>query len=373
MQGRSYIGLIAAAVGTALIAAPALGQGGTPAAVTNAETSADLGSLDLDPRDLEGERDGWRFTGFYVWHQNDGSIIEPLDDDDRHYSAATKIELTFDPDFDAETREFLAPADKWPDAKLAFGVVLAQHIYTSSDIQDRDPPAGDRPYAGYLYAGAFLQRRSGNVHDHFELDVGVVGSWSLAEDAQRAIHGLPGQYEPQGWGTQLANELAINLRVQRSWKSDVAQIGGDGGLELDAIPRLGFDVGNVFIRANTDVTVRLGKHIPDDFGPGRLLDYRDATGSWSEEHGWGAYVYGRVGMRAVGRNIFLEGNTFANSRSTSPERLVGEVEIGVRARFDLFGGDLVAGYGWTMNTHEYKGQGDRDTLGSVMLGWTKRF
>ena len=325
--------------------------------------------LSMDASDLESDR-AWRFRGAFATHENDGSFIEPFDDDDRHYTSGAKMDLVFDPGFDAETREFLAPASKWPDAKLALGVVIAQHIYTASDIEVRDPAPDDHPYAGYLYAGVYFQRATERVHDHFELDVGVVGSWSLAEDAQRFVHGLPGQLEPQGWSTQLANELAINFRYQRSWKTGV---GAWGGLEFDAIPRLGFDLGNVFIRGNTDLTVRVGKHLPSDFGPGRMLDYRDATGGWSDEHAWGAYLYGRAGARAIGRNMFLDGNTFADSRSTDPERLVGEFEVGIRAAVDLWGGDLEIGYGWTLYSHEYRAQTDTDTVGAFTIGWVRPF
>ncbi|MEQ8770120.1 MAG: lipid A deacylase LpxR family protein [Phycisphaerales bacterium] len=323
--------------------------------------------LSLNASDLEPER-AWRFRGALASHDNDGSFIEPFDDDDRHYTSGSKIDLVFEPGFDADTRAFLAPADKWPDAKLAFGVVIAQHIYTASDIEIANPDPDDRPYAGYLYAGVYFQRATDHVHDHFELDVGVVGSWSFAEDAQRFVHGLPNQVEPRGWSTQLANELAINFRYQRSWKTGVGEW---AGLEFDAIPRLGFDLGNVFIRGNTDVTVRMGKHLPTDFGPGRLLDYRDATGAWT--HGWGAYLYARAGARAVGRNIFLDGNTFAESRSTDPERIVGEFELGLRAALHVWGGDLELGYGWTVYTNEYRAQTESDTVGALTVGWIKRF
>lgn len=323
--------------------------------------------------DLEPDH-AWRFTGAHLYWENDGTYADPLDETDRHYTNGTKIELTFDPGFDADARELLAPSAKWPDAKLAFGVVVAQHIYTGADIEVPNPSADDHPYSGWLYAGVYVQRRSGNVHDHAELDVGVVGSWSGAEDMQRFIHSaFPGQVEPQGWDRQLANELAINVRLQRSWRTERAHIGGDAGLELDGIGRLGADLGNVFIRANADVTLRLGKHMPDDFGPGRLLDYRDATGAWALDDGWGLYGYARLGGRAVGRNIFLDGNTFADSRSTDPERLVGELEVGVRGAFDLAGGVLEIGYAWTFFTHEYRAQASSDTVGAWTLSWVRPF
>lgn len=333
--------------------------------------------LDQDPApglDAPTGADAWRFTGAQVTWDNDGTYADPFDQTDRHYTNGLKLDLSFDPAFSPEVRERLAPSADWPDARLAFGVVVAQHIYTGSDIERKNPPADDHPYAGWLYTGVYLQRRSGNVHDHAELDVGVVGSWASAEEVQRFIHSsFPGQVQPQGWGSQLANELAINLRLQRSWRTERAQIGGESGLELDGIGRLGADLGNVFVRGNADVTLRLGKHLPDDFGPSRLLDYRDATGTWSADHSWSVYGYARLGMRAVGHNIFLDGNTFADSRSTDPERLVGEAEVGVRAAFELGSGMFEVGYGWTYYTREYQAQASSDSIGAWTLGWVKQF
>ena len=345
-----------------------------PPLAATADVLTDQPAPTLDPDAGAG---AWRFTGAHLYWENDGTYADPFDETDHHYTNGAKIELTFDPAFDADTREFLAPSDRWPDAKLAFGVLVAQHIYTASSIELKDPPADDRPYAGWLYTGVYLQRRSGNVHDHLELDVGVVGSWSLGEDAQRFIHAaVSNQVEPQGWSHQLANELAINVRLQRSWRTERAHLfgdGGAGGLEMEGIGRLGADLGNVFIRANSDVTLRLGMHLPDDFGPPRMLDYRDATGTWSPDHTWGLYGYGRMGLRAVAHNIFLDGNTFADSRSTDPERLVGELEVGLRGAFELAGGMLEVGYAWTYSTPEYRAQSTGDTIGAWTLSWVHRF
>lgn len=347
----------------------------TPAALAQPDAHDTHPALTTDAPapDLDADR-GWRVTGIHAYWDNDGAYADPFDREDRHYTNGAKLELTLDPALSPELRERIAPAARWPNATIAAGVVVAQHLYTATDIAQADPPADDHPYAAWLYAGFYIQRRSGNIHDHAELDVGVVGSWALGEELQTFVHAaFTNQVDPEGWDTQLANELAINLRLQRSWRSERASIGGPDGLELDAIPRLGADLGNVFIRANADVTIRVGKHLPDDFGPARLLDYRDATGSWSKDHDWGLYTYTRLGMRAVGRSIFLDGNTFADSRSTDREPLVGEVEVGLRGAFEAWGGTLEIGYGWTAYSHTYEAQEGSDTVGSWSAGWTRRF
>ncbi len=315
-------------------------------------------AFDTEPRGFAGEH-GWSVRSLTLFWDNDGTVPKIIADSDRHYTNGAKIDLALNPSsrFEEGVRELADRLDPMPDATVKAGLVLAQHIYTAFDISLATPPPGSRPYAGYLYVGGYIQRASQGVHDHLELDIGVVGEWSGAEATQKFVHSaFPNQTRPDGWGTQLANELAINLRYQRSWRFEKARI---GRLELDGIPRLGFDAGNVFVRANADLTLRLGFNLPDDFGPPRLLDYADATGSW--EGDWGVYAYVRGGARAVAHNIFLDGNTFANSRSVDKRYVVAALSVGILGRYK----HLEAGWSVTWLSEEFDTQGNGDSYGSL--------
>jgi hypothetical protein len=206
------------------------------------------------------------------------------------------------------------------------------------------------------------------VHDHLELDLGVVGQYSGAEVAQKFIHSaFPGQDRPNGWETQLANELAVNVRGQRSWRSKRADLsGGNGTVLLDAVPRVSADLGNVYVRGSADLTLRVGR-LPDDFGPPRLLDTRDALGSWTLPGDWGWYVFARGGARAYARNIFLDGNTFADSRSADKRPVVGELEVGLTVRRRA----AELRYSVTWLTEEFEDQ--RGNNAYATLGLTLRF
>ncbi|MEZ6241439.1 MAG: lipid A deacylase LpxR family protein [Phycisphaerales bacterium] len=308
----------------------------------------------------------WRVRHVQAMWDNDG-VIKPFNESDRHYTNGARIDLALDPSarFEDGVRKFADNILPMDNAKVAAGIVVAQHIYTSYDISIKNPPPGSRPYAGYLYAGFYVQRANERVHDHVELDLGVVGEASGAEGVQKFIHSVfPAQVEPVGWGTQLENEFAVNLRLQRSWRFQKAKI---GVMELDAIPRVSVDLGNVFVRASADATVRFGYNLPDEFGPPRILDTNDATAQWLGD--WGIYAFARAGGRAVAHNIFLDGNTFENSRSVDKRWLVGELSFGLVARYKLF----EAGYAITWLTEEFETQGNGDAYATAFVRLSVRF
>ncbi len=309
----------------------------------------------------------WRVKYVQLIWDNDGAYVKLFNESDRHYTNGIRLDLALDPSarFEGGVRRFTDAICPIDDAKVAAGIVIAQHIYTSYDIALKTPPPGSRPYAGYLYAGFYVQRSNDRVHDHAELDIGIVGEASGAEGVQTFIHALvPSQEKPLGWGTQLDNELAVNLRLQRSWRFQKAEM---GWLEMDAIPRVAVELGNVFVRASADATVRVGHNIPDDFGPPRLLDTTDATGQWLGD--WGVYAFARAGARAVAHNIFLDGNTFTGSRSVDKRHVVGEMSFGLIARYKLF----EAGYTVTWLTEEFETQGNGDAYGTAFVRLSVRF
>lgn len=73
----------------------------------------------------------------------------------------------------------------------------------------------DRPFAGYLYAGAtlnFLFKNESNIKIGAQL--GVVGPASQAERVQTFVHKTFGFYAPGGWQYQIKNEAELNLSAQ---------------------------------------------------------------------------------------------------------------------------------------------------------------
>ena len=303
-----------------------------------------------------------RDTTFY-W-DNDGTVPNFGEDTDRYYTNGIGIELSFDPNLSDELAERFAPADEWNDPRFGLGLAIKQMIFTGVDITDPTPALDDHPYGGYLYLAFSFQRADDKKHDHFELDLGVVGERSQAEWAQQFIHkAFPDENDPQGWDTQLANELAINFTFERTWKSQRGEI---QGIEFEMLPAIGFDLGNVYTRARAKMTFRAGMNLPDDFGPASLLGHKDHTinaAAWGEGD-WSIYLYTSLGVDAVAWNLFLDGNTFATSRSVDSESLVATAMFGVVTRYKGF----YLGWAQAFQTEEFESQPDEQTWGSLAFG-----
>jgi hypothetical protein len=186
-------------------------------------------------------------------------------------------------------------------------------MYTPKDISLRNPPLDDQPYAGWLYGSAGLTAETGKRLDQLELTVGMVGPASLAEETQKRVHEIVSSDEPQGWDTQLRNEPGFILTYQRSWRSVVSK--SILGVPFDMTPHAGGALGNVFTYANAGIMLRFGRRLPLDYGPPRIQPSLPGSGFLVPHDGFGWYLFAGIDGRAVARNIFLDGNTFRDSRS----------------------------------------------------------
>ncbi|MEM9374065.1 MAG: lipid A deacylase LpxR family protein, partial [Planctomycetota bacterium] len=307
----------------------------TPPAVAQPSDDAPpeqiIGALPESIAEALTDASRYRLQSVTVYWDNDGTYPNIIDDTDRYYTSGQGVELGFSFDASDGLGDRLAPG--WQNARFGAGLSLEQQIYTATDISLVDPPTDDHPYGGWLSLNLAFQRADDTRHDHFELGVGVIGEWSGGRWVQDLIHdNIPDEIDPAGWGTQLANELAVNAVYQRTWRTDKAEV---AGVEFDMLPAVRADLGNVFIRARGQATLRLGMHLPDNFGPASLLGFKDHTaGSYADpEQDWSIYGYVTVSADAVARNIFLDGNTFATSRSTEREDFIARGTIGIVARY----------------------------------------
>ena len=200
----------------------------------------------------------------------------------------------------------------FPDgAEYRAEYALGQSIFTSSDIGDVDPPLDDRPYAGWLYGEASLIGDNGRRLHSLKLSLGVIGPAALGDEVQSTWHDIFGWDEPQGWDTQLENEPALLVAYERRWRLRRGRV---GPFDAELMPTLGATVGNVYTYANVGANVRIGRNIPRDYGVARMTPGSPGAG-WFEADRFGWYVFGGVEGRAVAQNIFLDGNTFEDSRS----------------------------------------------------------
>jgi len=305
----------------------------------------------------------YTFRDLTLYWDNDGTLPNFIDDTDRYYSNGNGIELSFDPHLTPALASRLAISDQ-DNQRFGAGIAIKQRIYTPQSILSPNPPARDHPYAGHLALAFSFQRADDNTHDHFGLDLGLTGHSSGAEGVQNWIHNtFPDEDNPVGWDTQLPTEPTFNIAYTRTWKTEPANI---SGLEIEMLPALGFDLGTVSIAARSSMTLRIGKNLPTDFGPASLLGHKDHTVrvSQSSDSKWSIYVYTRLGVDAIARDLFIDGTAFAGSRSAMREPLVATFFFGFIVRYESFY------LGWTQNTQtdRFDLQPDSQTWGSIVLG-----
>ena len=329
----------AAAVAGLLAAAPAL-----------AEEPAETGKARSVP-----EEEGGTFS---IIFEND-----IFADTDRNYTNGIRAEWLSSPmdipDWvvDAARAFPLFPADGSFRASYAVG----QSMYTPRDITQENPPENDRPYAGWLYGSIGLIAENGQRLDQLELTVGIVGPASGAAQTQKAVHEIIDSPIPQGWDHQLKNEPGVVLTYQRSWRGLLASQSSAYGADLT--PHAGGAVGNVFTYANAGVTLRAGKNLLLDYGPPRIKPSISGSGYFVPYDGTSWYFFAGVEGRAVARNIFLDGNTFKNSRSVDRNPFIGDVQFG----FAMTVQNVRVSYTHVFRTPEFDGQEDPDGFGALSM------
>ena len=283
---------------------------------------------------------------------------------DRHYTHGTRFMYMFEDDTIKEfgwTNVFdklylndifnnAFSADK--DRSIAF--ILAQHMYTPSDIEIEELMPDDRPYAGWLYAGAMFTARDNKEMSIFEIDIGTTGPHSLADQTQILMHKWIHSQEPMGWSHQIGNEAGIDLIYEHRLRYRYEDY-------IDFIPHYGINAGNILGYANVGGTLRMGYNIPDDFGifrmePGTRLANRSD---------FSIFLFADTDCRYVARNIFLDGNTFKDSHRVEKNSFVQDLGLGVGVGY----GNMEIVYSYNQRSKEFKLQEENNEFGTVVISY----
>ena len=245
---------------------------------------------------------------------------------------------------------------------------LGQNIYTPDNTEAAALVKGDRPYAGWLYLGVGVVWKDATVRNSLLLNVGVVGSWSYAQESQRLVHDLRGSDHPNGWDNQLHNELGVVAVYQRDWRWPKQE--RRVGFDWEFIPHAGIAAGNVQVYANAGAELRAGFNLPDDFGTAPIgpaattsTPVDGAQGAQRSRHSVGFYVFGRADGRAVAHNIFLDGNTFGNSASVDRKWFVADLSVGAAVNYR----NTKLAYAFVYRTKEFYGQKEGQLFGTVSV------
>ncbi len=246
---------------------------------------------------------------------------------------------------------------------------VGQQIYTPNDISQSNLIVDDRPYAGWAYVSLDLVQEKLDTRAQdlrrdrqraIGLTLGLVGPDSGAGSVQRRFHRLGGFTTPEGWHNQLDNE--VGLIVSAEQKDRFAKWKLPNGWELDAISNVGVRIGNVFTMANFGTTVRIGPELNRSLGADIIPtktgeDYKNST-RWFNWH-----VFTGVDGRLVGRDIFLDGNTFSSSHSVDSELLVADLKLGATLKLR----NCELSFTLLHRTEEFDGQDGPQVLGAWSL------
>lgn len=288
-------------------------------------------------------------------------------DTDRRYTNGARLSyLTPKGDEPAWLRDLALQLPMFnEESDIRIEYALGQSMFTATNKELRDPPPDDRPYAGWLYGSVGVVARTGPVLDQASFSLGVVGPASLAHQTQDFVHRIIDSPLAEGWDTQLKNEPTLQFTYQRSWQSPRLELPWDFG--IDATPHAGVALGNVFTYGNTGIMFRLGQNLPIDYGPPRVQPSLPGSG-YFERRGLGSigwYLFAGVDGRAVAHNIFLDGNTFRDSRSVDKNVFVGDAQFGLAVIID----GVRFAYTHVLRTPEYDGQNEDDEFGAFSVSF----
>ena len=165
--------------------------------------------------------------------------------------SAEKTEQDFNL-IDRSLRKVIGDSDSWgifqklagfenpASVRYQRGVALTQLMYTPIDQYALEPPAGERPYAGWLGLGVSLHAKDANALSSVEFAVGVVGPSSYAQDVQDWWHDLNNGNHFEGWDSQIPDEVTFNLYLTNKRRLHFLEHGDKLDFLLMVIPMLEF-------------------------------------------------------------------------------------------------------------------------------------
>lgn len=245
--------------------------------------------------------------------------------EDRYYSSGirlSRVGLTRSPPSWLESVAQRFPG--FDDAEaLPYNLSITHNIFTPADVENPEFPPDDRLYAGWLH----LRFSTGTLHargaDRVRVGIGIAGPAAMGKQIQKGIHRVMGADRPVGWDQQLKNEPTLLVGYDRFRR--LFSVGTSSGMSLDFNALGGLTLGNAYTNLSSGAFFRWGSNLDNDYGPPRITPAVSGSSYFrpSESRSW--YLYLGTEGRAVGRDLFIEGNTFGGRDGVEARRLVGEV------------------------------------------------
>lgn len=287
---------------------------------------------------------------------------------DRHYTQGGRLTYLYD----SGPRSRLTTAVRnWLDqlpvdlAAAKLSVAIGQDMFTPEDTSVVALVPEDRPYAAWAYLALGFHAISERDSLHVEFSTGIVGPSARGEEFQNGWHDVMSWFSKHfddghvvehaaGWANQLHDEPGCNLALE--WRHRLRP-----ATWFDAVPRTAVMLGNVQTHLSAGGALRFGPQLPDDFGHDLI---RAGNGDVARPvPGFRAYFFASADARLVGRNIFLDGNTWRHSHSVRKRPVVADLNLGCTLGWRSWRFVYTQNY----RTKEFYGQKKRDVFGSLSI------
>jgi lipid A 3-O-deacylase len=244
---------------------------------------------------------------------------------DIYYTAGQDIYYRRLADLHSKMYSRFAPSKK-DSSKVIVDYHIGYKIFTPHDIDFSSTNTMDRPYAGWTFANMGVTNfPKPNISNRYEVEVGAVGKMSGMEALQKWVHERLDFEVPQGWNSQISNEIVLNLYYSRYYEMNLAS-------DADIVTLSSAQAGTGGNKLSQDVTLRLIQ-----FNPINNSVYTQSRVNWDtrtngKRRKKEIFLFVDYGADYVISNIFIQGSIFKNNKSvfTVPvERFVLRRNVGI--------------------------------------------
>lgn len=297
---------------------------------------------------------------------------------DRHYTAGTSIIYT-SREYDllnAENNDktppkvmnFMKYISLFPkDIVTSWTFGINSEIYTPDD-KDVSKISTEHPYAGILYLSSGIMHRRHNTLERIKIDIGLTGPYSFAEDFQNGIHSTVNTSNNtifDGWNTQIKGEFVFNLHYEMIYRLRMLET---KYFSIHALPAVHVALGNGSTYLDLSSRIKFGYNLDTDFGTSKVNYGSSSWEIYSDKFTFYGFI--GAGLRVVGRNIYIQGNTWEDHRhNLIPFVYYGEAGIALAYKH------IKLSYTFTYKSEEFKEQLYRggvlngDIFGNISLSF----
>ncbi|WP_299062292.1 lipid A deacylase LpxR family protein [uncultured Polaribacter sp.] len=225
---------------------------------------------------------------------------------------------------------------------------LNQEMYTPFRAVVRNVLNHDRPFAGYLY-GSFGIKNIYKNHQilNTNIQIGVIGSNSYAEELQGFIHDIYGFEKAVGWKHQIKNAFALNFNA-----AYLKTILKSKEKRFDLTWHNNLNLGTVYTNISSGLQARIGfiplQEIMNSIGFNTNLN-NEQHKTFNESE---SFFYAKPMLRYALYDATLQGSflTPKNSITKELKPVVFDVEVGIKCTLNRFN----FGYAFMYNTSKSK-------------------